>query len=108
MTECNRTHDTTNSAQRTVDSGLTAPPASVEPARLSDAEITRRNLAAPSATERRRWQVITLLSDETPLAEIIAATGYRSWTIREIAQRYRMPGAATLANRRAQRSECAL
>src|SRR5262245_43784233 len=101
MTECNRTHDTTNSAHGTVDSGLIAPPASVEPARLSNAEIMRRNHAAPSPTECRCWQMITLLADEAPLAEIIAATGCCSRTIREIAQRYQMSGAAALADRRA-------
>jgi len=102
MTECNRTHDTTIPARRTADCGPIAPPASDEPATLSRAEIAAHSLSAPTAAERRRWQVIGLLADGAPLDEIVAATGYRPRTIREIAQRYRESGAAALADRRAQ------
>jgi len=61
-----------------------------------------RMVSAPTAAERRRWQAIGLLADGAPLAEIVAATGYRPRTIREIAQRYQESGAAALADRRAQ------
>jgi len=102
MTGSNRTHDTTLPAHRTADSGLIAPPASDEPSTLSRAEIAARTLWAPTAAERRRWQVIGLVADQASLAEIVAATGYRPRTIREIAQRYQVSGAAALADRRVQ------
>jgi len=102
MTERNRTHDTTIPARGTADSGSIAPPAPDAPAPLSRAEIAARSLSAPTAAERRRWQVIGMLADDAPLAEIVAATGYRTRTIRELAQRYQVSGAAALADRRAQ------
>jgi hypothetical protein len=102
MTESNRTHDTTIPAGRTADCGLIAAPASDAPASLSRAEIAARSLSASTAAERRRWQLIGLLADGAPLAEIVAATGYRPRTIREIAQRYQASGAAALVDRRAQ------
>jgi len=61
-----------------------------------------RMVSAPTAAEHRRWQVIGLLADGVSLAEIVAATGYRPRTIREIAQRYQASGAAALVDRRAQ------
>ena len=67
---------------------------------LSRADITLRSTSASTAIERRRWQVIGLLADGVPLAEIVARTGYRPRTIREIAQRYRERGSAGLADRR--------
>jgi transposase len=67
---------------------------------LIRAEIALRSTSASTAIERRRWQVIDLLADGAPLAEIEAATGYRPRTIREIAQRYRECGSAGLADRR--------
>ena len=48
----------------------------------------------------RRRLVIDLLATGTPLAEIVAATGYRPRTIRQIAQRYRESGPASLEDRR--------
>jgi len=102
MTECNRTHNTTIPAGRTADCGLIAPPTSDQPSTLSRAEIAARSVSAPTAAERRRWQLIGLLADGAPLAEIEAATGYRPRTIREIAQRYQASGAATLTDRRVQ------
>jgi transposase len=68
---------------------------------LSRGEIAARCLSAPTANERRRWQVVGLLADQAPLAEIVAATGYRPRTIREIGQRYRELGAAALVDLRA-------
>lgn len=67
---------------------------------LSRAEIAARGAAASTTNERRRWQVIGLLADQVPLAEIIVATGYRARTIRELARRYRASGAAALIDRR--------
>jgi transposase len=102
MMECNRTHDTTIPARRAADSEPMAPPASDAPSTLSPAEIAARSVSAPTAAERRRWQLIGLLADGAPLDEIVAATGYRPRTIREIAQRYRESGAAALVDRRSQ------
>lgn len=68
---------------------------------LSRTDIAARSVSAFTASERRRWQVIGLLADQVPLAEIMAATGYRQRTIREIARRYRELGAAALEDRRA-------
>ncbi len=48
----------------------------------------------------RRRLVIDLLATGTPLPEIVAATGYRPRTIRQIAQRYRELGPAALEDRR--------
>ena len=42
--------------------------------------------------------MIGLLADGAPLAEIVAATGCRPRTIRQIAQRYRERGSAGLAD----------
>ena len=65
---------------------------------LSRAEIALRSTSASTAIERRRWQVIGLLAEGAPLAEIVARTGYRPRTIRQIAQRYRECGPAGLAD----------
>jgi hypothetical protein len=67
---------------------------------LSRAVIALRSTSASTAIERRRWQVIGLLADGAPLAEIEAETSYRPRTIREIAQRYRECGPAGLADGR--------
>jgi transposase len=69
-----------------------------EQERLSRAEIALRSTSASSAIERRRWQVIGMLADGAPLAEIVGTTGYRPRTIRQIAQRYRERGSAGLAD----------
>ncbi|MBC8077509.1 MAG: helix-turn-helix domain-containing protein, partial [Chloroflexales bacterium] len=68
---------------------------------LSRTEIAARSASAPTPGERRRWQVIGLLADGMALGEIVAATGYRPRTIREIAQRYRQFGPAALVDQRA-------
>jgi hypothetical protein len=67
---------------------------------LSQAEILARAASARTPVERQRWQVIGLLADAAPLAEIVARTGYRPRTIRKIAQRYRECGPAGLADGR--------
>ncbi len=100
MTETNRTYDTTSSALCPPDSGPIAQPGADLQSALGRADIAARCVSAPTASERRRWQVIALLADQVPLAEIVTATGYRLRTIREIAQRYHASGAAALADRR--------
>jgi transposase len=67
---------------------------------LSRAEIALRSTSASTARERRRWQVLGLLADGVPLAEIVGTTGYRPRTIRQIAQRYRECGPAGLVDGR--------
>src|SRR5262245_16580930 len=67
---------------------------------LSRADIALRSTSASTAIERRRWQVIGMLADGAPRAEIVAATGCRPRTIRQIAQRYRECGPAGLADGR--------
>ena len=117
MTEYNRTNNTTAPAlfkvnlvppQILLEVTLQQPDqqiaqlAACEREPLSRAGIAARSASAPTASERRRWQVIGLLLDRVPLDEIVAATGYRLRTIREIAQRYHESGAGALADRRAQ------
>jgi transposase len=100
MTEINRTNHTTIPAPGKADSEQTAQHISREQEPLSRAEIAVRSASASTASERRRWQVIGMLAEGTSLAEIVAATGYRPRTIREIAQRYHESGAAALEDRR--------
>jgi transposase len=71
-----------------------------QPGALSRTELLDRAQHAPTAVERRRWQIILLLMEQTPLAEIVATTGYRPRTIRQIAQRYREQGPAALVDQR--------
>ena len=66
----------------------------------SRSEVAARYAAAPTPTERRRWLVIGLLADGAPLAEVVAATGYRPRTIRQIVQRYQATGPAGLVDGR--------
>ena len=67
---------------------------------LGRAAIAVRSTSASTAIERRRWQVLGMLGDGAPLAEIEGATGYRPRTIRQIAQRYRECGPVSLADGR--------
>ncbi len=61
-------------------------------------EANLANATAPD--ERRRWQVLVLLAAGSPMAEIVALTGYRPRSIRQIAQRYCELGADSLVDRR--------
>ena len=99
MAERNRTNHTTQEFC-TPDAGQSSSREAGEQEALSRADITVRSTSASTAIERRRWQVIGLLADGAPLAEIVARTGYRPRTIREIAQRYRECGPASLADGR--------
>jgi transposase len=100
MAGCNRTHHTTTPALCLPDSGQTTLQEAGEHGFVSRAEIAARSGSAATARECRRWQVIGLLADRAPLAEIEAATGCRPRTIRQIAQRYREAGPAGLADGR--------
>src|SRR5262245_10906139 len=82
------------------DAGQNSSPEAGEQESLSRADIALRSTSVSTAIERRRWQVIALLADGLPLAEIEATTGYRPRTIRQIAQRYRECGPVSLADGR--------
>ena len=99
MAGCNRTNHTTPELC-TPDAGQISSQEAGEQVSLSRAEIALRSTSASTAIERRRWQVIGLLADGAPLAEIVAATGCRPRTIRQIAQRYRECGPVGLADGR--------
>lgn len=99
MAGCNRTHHTTLQPS-TSDAKQISSHQSANWEALSRADMALCSTSAPTAIERRRWQVIGLLTDSAPLAEIEAATGFRPRTIREIAQRYRECGPAGLADGR--------
>src|SRR5690349_19479730 len=66
----------------------------------TQAEMVSGGAAPIISVEHRRRRVIALLAEQTPIAEIVAATGYRPRTIRQIAQRYRESGPAGLADGR--------
>jgi transposase len=101
MKRCKRTnHTTTPALCPTVSDQISPHESGGHGAYQSRAEIAARSASAATAAERRRWQVIGLLADGTPLAEIVAATGYRPRTIRQIAQRYRDSGPAGLVDGR--------
>jgi len=99
MVGCNRTNHTTPE-RCTPDAGQVSSHEAGEQESLSRADIALRSTSASTAIERRRWQVIGLLADGLPLAEIVAATGCPPRTIRQIAQRYRECGPAGLADGR--------
>src|SRR5262245_5824441 len=98
MAGCNRTNHTTP-ALCTPDAGQRRSHEAGQQQRLSRADSALRSTSASSAIERRCWQVIALLADGLPLAEIVAAAGCRPGTIRQVAQRYRECGEARLADR---------
>jgi transposase len=99
MAGCNRTHHTTPELC-TPDAGQISSQEEGEQESLSRADTAVRSTSASTAIERRHWQVIGLLADGLPLAEIVAATGCRPRTIRQIAQRYRECGPVGLADGR--------
>jgi len=99
MVGCKRTNHTTPE-RCTPDAPQMSSHEAGEQEWLSRADIALRSTSASTAIERRRWQVIGLLADGAPLAEIVAATGCPPRTIRQIAQRYRERGPASLADGR--------
>jgi winged helix-turn helix protein len=68
---------------------------------LNRAALEAHLTTATAPDERRRLQVLLHLAAGTPLAAIVATTGYRPRSIRQIAQRYVELGAASLVDRRA-------
>jgi transposase len=84
----------------TLDAGQASSHSEGRQESLNRAAIAACSASAPTAIERRRWQVIGLLVDGAKLTEIVAVTGYRPRTIREIAQRYRERGPAGLVDGR--------
>jgi hypothetical protein len=69
--------------------------------RLNREELEAHLAAATASDERRRLQVLLYLAAGTPLADIVALTGYRPRSIRQIAQRYIEIGADSLVDQRA-------
>jgi transposase len=99
MAGCNRTNHTTPE-RCTPHAGQMSSHEAGKQESLSRTDNAVRSRSASTAIERRRWQVIGLLADGAPLAEIVGTTGYRPRTIRQIAQRYRECGPAGLADGR--------
>ena len=99
MARCKRTNHTTPELC-TSHAGRMSPHEEGAQEALSRADIAVRSTSASSAIERQRWQVIGLLADGAPLAEIVGRTGCCPRTIRQVAQRYRESGPAGLADGR--------
>lgn len=68
---------------------------------LNREELEAHLAVTTAPDERRRWQVLLHLADGTPLAQIVAMTGYRPRSIRQIAQRYLELGPDSLLDHRA-------
>lgn len=68
--------------------------------RLDSKELGSLLAAATAPDQRRRVQVLLYLAAGTPLAEIVAQTGYRPRSIRQLAQRYIEIGADAVVDRR--------
>jgi hypothetical protein len=68
--------------------------------RLNRAELEAHLATVSEPNERRRWLVLLHLAMGTPLAEIVAQTGYRPRSIRQIVQRYFELGPDSLVDRR--------
>ena len=69
--------------------------------RLNREELEAHLAAATALDERRRVQVLLYLAGGVPLADIVALTGYRPRSIRQIAHRYIKMGADSLVDQRA-------
>ena len=69
--------------------------------RLNREELEAHLAAATAPDERCRVQVLLYLAAGAPLTDIVALTGYRPRSIRQIAQRYIEIGADSLVDRRA-------
>jgi hypothetical protein len=67
---------------------------------LNRAELEHQLAAATAPDERRRWQILLYVATGTPLAELVACTGYRPRSIRQIVQRYIEFGGDSLVDRR--------
>jgi transposase len=100
MARPKRTDHTTKANARGAPGNDYRSPAFTGGSALSQAEILARAASARTPVEHRRWQVIGLLADGAALDQILAATGYRPRTVRQIAQRYRECGPAGLVDGR--------
>src|SRR5262245_63704313 len=69
--------------------------------RLNRKELEAQLAAARAPDQRRRVQVLLYLAGGAPLTDIVALTGYRPRSIRQIAQRYLEIGADSLVDQRA-------
>jgi transposase len=67
---------------------------------LSVAELHQRYRAAEDPVARSHWQMLWLLADGWPTAEVARVTGYGVRWVQEIARRYRDGGPAAVADRR--------
>jgi transposase len=70
------------------------------PPHLALAELEQRYRRAADPVARSQWQMVWLLSGDTPTAEVARVTGYSVNWVREIARRYREDGAAGIGDRR--------
>jgi transposase len=70
------------------------------PPHLALDELERRYRRATDPVARSQWQMVWLLSGDTPTAEVARVTGYSVPWVREIARRYREDGPAGIGDRR--------
>ena len=70
------------------------------PPHLSVPELEQRYRQAHDPVARSHWQIIWLLAQGTPTAEVAHVTGYSVNWMRELARRYREDGPAGLGDRR--------
>ena len=67
---------------------------------LSVDELYTRYRAATEPVARSHWQIIWLLAQHTPTAQVAATTGYSIPWVRSLAHRYNHHGPASLGDRR--------
>jgi transposase len=67
---------------------------------LNRAELETQIATATAPNQRRRLQVLLHVAAGTPIADIVALTGYRPRSIRQIVQRYLEIGADSLVDHR--------
>ncbi len=70
------------------------------PSQLPLSELEHRYRGARDPVARSHWQIIWLLADGMPTAEVARVTGYSVNWVRELARRYREAGPAGLGDRR--------
>ncbi len=70
------------------------------PPHLAVAELEARYRRARDPVARSHWQIMWLLADGVPTAEVARVTGYSVNWVREVARRYREDGPTGLGDRR--------
>lgn len=70
------------------------------PPHLTLAELEQRYRRADDPVARSQWQIVWLLAQDLPTAEVARVTGYSVNWIREIAKRYREAGPGRIGDRR--------